>query len=72
MHQTRQSNCVTVELNSEEVLFLLSCIETSERQDLKEFASEKLYVRLVKTYVNIVKDCIDPTATPHQKQNLAN
>ena len=72
MHQTRQSNCVTVELNSEEVLFLLSCIETSARQDLKEFTSEKLYVRLVKTYVNIVKDCIDPTATPHQKQNLAN
>ena len=72
MHQTRQSNCVTVELNSEEVLFLLSCIETSERQDLKELASEKLYVRLVKTYVNIVKDCIDPTAIPHQKLHLAN
>jgi hypothetical protein len=71
MHQYRQSNCMTVELTGEEVLLILSCIETSDRQDLKVLANEKLYMRLVKMYVSRVKDCIDPTAEPHQTQNLA-
>jgi hypothetical protein len=69
MHQTKQSNCVAVELTSEEVLFILSCIESSDRQDLKQLVIEKLYVRLVKSYVNLVINCIDPA---QKIQNLAN
>jgi hypothetical protein len=69
MCQTRQLNSVTIELTSEDVLFLLSCIETSDRQNLKILVNERLYVRLVNIYVNIVNDYIDPTRQMH---NLAN
>ena len=72
MYQKKQYNCMTIELTSEDVLFLLSCIETSGRQDLKEFSNEKLYMRLVQRYANLVEDRIDPTATPHQTRYLAN
>jgi hypothetical protein len=72
MSQKKQSACVAIELTSEDILFLLSCIETSERQQLKEPASEALYVRLVQRYVNLVKDRIDPVATSHEMQQLAN
>jgi hypothetical protein len=72
MYQKKLSTRVTIELTGEDVLFLLSCIETSDRQDLKELANEKLYVRLVQRYVNLAKDRIDPTDTPLQAQNLAN
>ena len=72
MYQKKQCNCVTIELTGEDTLFLLSCIETSNKQDLKELANKKLYMRLVQRYVNLVKDRIDPTDTPLQMQNLAN
>jgi hypothetical protein len=72
MYQKKQRNCMTIELTSDEVLFLLSCIETSDRQDLKEPANEKLYVQLVQRYVNLVKDRIEPIDTSYQTQNLAN
>jgi hypothetical protein len=63
VYQKTLSNRVTIELTGEDILFLLSCIETSDRQDLKELANKKLYVRLVQTYVNLVKDGIDLTDT---------
>jgi hypothetical protein len=72
MYQKTLSNRVTIELTGEDVLFLLSCIETSDRHDLKELANKKLYVRLVQRYVNLVKNGIDLTDTPLQTQNLAN
>jgi hypothetical protein len=61
MYQNKQCNCVTIELTNEEVLFLLSCIETSDRQDLKQSTNKTLYLRLVQRYVmNLVTE---PTAT---------
>jgi hypothetical protein len=72
MSQKKQSACTAIELTCEDILFLLSCIETSERQELKEPASAALYVRLVQRYVNLVKDRIDPVATSHEMQELAN
>ncbi len=72
MYQKKQCNCVTIELTGEDTLFLLSCIETSARQDLKELPNEKLYVRLVQSYVNLVKNSIDPTATLYKTNNIAN
>ena len=72
MYKKKLSNCIVIELTGEDVLFLLSCIETSNKQDLKELANKKLYMRLVQRYVNLVKDRIDPTDTPLQMQNLAN
>ena len=72
MYQKKQRNCMTIELTSDDVLFILSCIETSDRQDLKEPAHEKLYVHLVQRYVNLVKDRIEPIDTSFQTQNLAN
>jgi hypothetical protein len=72
MYQKKQSACKAIELTSEDILFLLSCIETSERQELKEPASEALYVRLVQRYVNLVKDRIEPITMLHEMQQLAN
>jgi hypothetical protein len=46
-------------------------IETSDRQDLKELANEKLYVHLVQRYVNLAKDRIDPTDTPLQNAEFS-
>jgi hypothetical protein len=62
MYQKMPCNFVTIELTGDEVIFLLSCIETSDRQDLKEPENRKLYVHLVQKYVNLVKDRIEPIA----------
>jgi hypothetical protein len=72
MYQKKQSACVAIELTGKDILFLLSCIETSERQVQKKPASEALYVRLVQRYLNLVKDRIEPIAMSHEMQQLAN
>jgi hypothetical protein len=51
--------CGAVELSTEDILFILSCIESSERQDLKESDRKSLYVRLVQRYVKLVADGIE-------------
>jgi hypothetical protein len=47
-------------------LFILSCIESSEKQNLKELGEKALYVRLVRRYVNLVADRIEPASTVKQ------
>ncbi len=50
----------TLELSSDDILFILSCIESSQRQDLKELGKKALYVRLVQRYVSLISDGIEP------------
>jgi hypothetical protein len=49
----------SLELSSDDLLFILSCIESSQRQDLKELGRKALYVRLVQRYVSLVSDGIE-------------
>ena len=56
MYQNKIRARDAVELSSDDILFILSCIESSEKQSLKEFCEKALYVRLVERYVNLVGD----------------
>ena len=56
------SVCGALELSSDDILFILSCIESSEKQSLKELSEKALYVRLVDRYVNLVVHCIEPAS----------
>jgi hypothetical protein len=62
MHQKQPCVCGAIELSSDDILFILSCIESSERQNLKELGGKALYVRLVQRYVNLVTDRIEPAS----------
>ena len=66
MHQKQPCVCGALELSSDDVLFILSCIESSQRQNLKEVAEKALYVRLVQRYVKLVSDRIEPASTLKQ------
>ncbi len=66
MHQKQPCVCGALELSSDDILFILSCIESSERQNLKEVAEKALYVRLVQRYVKLVSDRIEPASTLKQ------
>ncbi len=73
MDQKKKGACGALELSSDDILFLLSCIESSERQNLKEFGGKALYVRLVQRYVNLVADRIEPITPPqHETQQIVN
>jgi hypothetical protein len=73
MDQKKKSACCALELSSDDILFILSCIESSERQSLKELGRKALYVRLVQRYVNLVADGIEPISTPqHEGQQIVN
>jgi hypothetical protein len=70
MHQKQPCVCGAIELSSDDILFILSCIESSERQNLKELGGKALYVRLVQKYVNLVTDRIEPASKlKHQASN---
>ncbi len=58
--------CGALELSCDDILFILSCIESSQRQDLKELGGKALYVRLVQRYVNLVADRIEPLSAPRR------
>jgi hypothetical protein len=62
MHQEKECDYAAIDLSSDEILFILSCIESSDGQHLKERAKKSLYVRLVKRYVNLVTDRIEPSS----------
>jgi hypothetical protein len=66
MQQNKKCAYDEVELSSDDILFILSCIESSEKQNLKELGEKALYVRLVQTYVNLVGDCIEPASMRKQ------
>ncbi|HEY8085992.1 MAG TPA: hypothetical protein VIE69_10375 [Methylophilaceae bacterium] len=66
MDREKKCACGAVELSSDDILFILSCIESSERQHLKELGGKALYVRLVQRYVNLVVDRIEPASTLKQ------
>jgi hypothetical protein len=66
MDQNNKCACGALELSSDDILFILSCIESSERQNLKELDRKALYVRLVQRYVNLVADRIEPASTLKQ------
>ena len=66
MHQKQPRVCGALELSSDDILFILSCIESSEKQSLKELSEKALYVRLVERYVNLVVDRIEPASTQKQ------
>ena len=38
MHQKQPCVCGALELSSDDILFILSCIESSEKQSLKELS----------------------------------
>ena len=63
MYQKKKCACGALELSSDDILFILSCIESSEKQSLKELGEKALYVRLVQRYVNLVADRIEPAST---------
>lgn len=70
MRQKSQCGCCAIELSGDDILFILSCIESSERQSLNTSLSKALYVRLVETYVKLVIDRIEPIHTPHGTKYL--
>jgi hypothetical protein len=73
MHQKKPYVCGALELSSDDILFILSCIESSERQSLKELSGKALYVRGVQRYVNLVVDRIEPISTPqYETQHVVN
>jgi hypothetical protein len=73
MDQNKKCACGALELSSDDILFILSCIESSERQNLKELGRKALYVRLVQIYVNLVADGIEPISTlQHETQQVVN
>jgi hypothetical protein len=72
MRQKNQCVCDAIELSSDDVLFILSCIESSRRQNLKELSEKSLYKRLVQMYVNLVADRVEPITIPYEKQHVAN
>jgi hypothetical protein len=73
MHQKQPCVCGALELSSDEILFILSCIESSERQTLKELVGKALYIRLVQQYVNLVVDRIEHASTlNHPTQEVVN
>jgi hypothetical protein len=66
MHQKQPCVCGALELSSDDILFILSCIESSERQDLKEHDRKALYFRLVQRYVNLIMGRIEPASKQKQ------
>jgi hypothetical protein len=56
MHQKHPCVCGALQLSSDDILFILCCIESSEKQILKELGEKALYDRLVQRYVNLVVD----------------
>jgi hypothetical protein len=66
MHQKQPCVCGALELSSDDILFILSCIESSERQDLKELDRKALYFRLLQRYVNLVIGRIEPASKQKQ------
>jgi hypothetical protein len=66
MDRQKKCACGALELSSDDILFLLSCIESSERQDLKIRGRKALYVRLVQIYVKLNEDRFEPASTLKQ------
>ncbi len=63
----KKSAYSALELSSDDILFILSCIESSQRQDLKELGRKALYVRLVQRYVSLVSDGIELLPAPQRE-----
>jgi hypothetical protein len=69
MYQNKKCAYSSVDLSIDDILFILSCIESSERQSLKPLAEKALYVRLVQRYINLVGNRIEAISTPlHEMQ----
>jgi hypothetical protein len=60
MHKEKEGSYAAIDLSTGEILFILACIESSDGQHQKELANKSLYVRLVKSYVNLVLYRIEP------------
>jgi hypothetical protein len=72
MYQKKMCASGSVELSSDDILFILSCIESSEKQSLKELGEKALYVRLVQRYVNLVADRTEPSTQKQATLELVN
>jgi hypothetical protein len=74
MHQKQPCVCGALELSSDDILFILSCIESSKKQSLKELSEKALYVRLVQRYVNLAIKAVDriESASTQATLELAN
>jgi hypothetical protein len=70
MHQEKECGYAAIDLSSDEILFILSCIESSDGQNIKEITKKSLYVRLVKRYVNLVTDRIEPNLTARYERQV--
>jgi hypothetical protein len=69
MYKNKKCAYSSVELSGNDILFILSCIESSERQSLKALDEKALYARLVQRYINLVGNRIEAISTPlHEMQ----
>lgn len=66
MQRNNRRHCGALVLSSDDILLIVSCIESSEKQILKELGEKALYDRLVQRYVNLVVDRIEPASTQKQ------